>query len=150
MTRRAAPTRWKGRARHLHALLHRLLRHRPQVRRPRLTRPDEHQPTIPSLPTSPIPPRTPPPQRLTPAPRPSVQIFSSPSARAPTGRCRSARDKEERNQFLQHGLNTGKTPYKEGQSIGVIANDVDKNGKPHKVRLYSIASSANDDFGNSR
>jgi hypothetical protein len=41
-------------------------------------------------------------------------------------------------------------PIQEGQSIGVIANDVDKNGKPHKVRLYSIASSANDDFGNSR
>ncbi|KAH9710976.1 Ferredoxin--NADP reductase leaf isozyme 1 [Citrus sinensis] len=36
----------------------------------------------------------------------------------------------------------GEVPYKEGQSIGVIADGVDKNGKPHKLRLYSIASSA--------
>ncbi|KAH9662728.1 Ferredoxin--NADP reductase leaf isozyme 1 [Citrus sinensis] len=36
----------------------------------------------------------------------------------------------------------GEVPYKEGQSIGVIADGVDKNAKPHKLRLYSIASSA--------
>nr|1GAQ_A Chain A, FERREDOXIN-NADP+ REDUCTASE [Zea mays]1GAQ_C Chain C, FERREDOXIN-NADP+ REDUCTASE [Zea mays]1GAW_A Chain A, FERREDOXIN-NADP+ REDUCTASE [Zea mays]1GAW_B Chain B, FERREDOXIN-NADP+ REDUCTASE [Zea mays] len=44
----------------------------------------------------------------------------------------------------------GKIPYREGQSIGVIADGVDKNGKPHKVRLYSIASSAIGDFGDSK
>ena len=37
----------------------------------------------------------------------------------------------------------GEIPYKEGQSIGVIPDGIDpKNGKPHKLRLYSIASSA--------
>lgn len=41
-------------------------------------------------------------------------------------------------------------PYREGQSIGVIADGVDKNGKPHKLRLYSIASSAIGDFGDSK
>ncbi|CAM0912467.1 unnamed protein product [Alopecurus aequalis] len=44
----------------------------------------------------------------------------------------------------------GEIPYKEGQSIGVIADGVDKNGKPHKLRLYSIASSALGDFGDSK
>uniref|UniRef100_A0A7C8YB81 Ferredoxin--NADP reductase, chloroplastic n=1 Tax=Opuntia streptacantha TaxID=393608 RepID=A0A7C8YB81_OPUST len=44
----------------------------------------------------------------------------------------------------------GEIPYKEGQSIGVIPEGVDKNGKPHKLRLYSIASSALGDFGDSR
>ncbi|XVE94551.1 hypothetical protein REPUB_Repub02eG0018300 [Reevesia pubescens] len=44
----------------------------------------------------------------------------------------------------------GEVPYREGQSIGVIADGIDKNGKPHKLRLYSIASSALGDFGNSQ
>ncbi|KAL2241164.1 UNVERIFIED_CONTAM: Ferredoxin--NADP reductase, leaf-type isozyme, chloroplastic [Sesamum indicum] len=44
----------------------------------------------------------------------------------------------------------GKLPYREGQSIGVIADGEDKNGKPHKLRLYSIASSAIGDFGDSK
>lgn len=43
----------------------------------------------------------------------------------------------------------GEIPYREGQSVGVIPEGIDKNGKPHKVRLYSIASSALGDFGNS-
>ncbi|MCS7205198.1 MAG: hypothetical protein NZ853_05835 [Leptospiraceae bacterium] len=30
--------------------------------------------------------------------------------------------------------------YTEGQSVGVIPPGVDENGKPHKLRLYSIAS----------
>eukprot|EP00897_Mesotaenium_endlicherianum_P001642 jgi/Mesen1/1505/ME000132S00443 len=41
----------------------------------------------------------------------------------------------------------GKVPYKEGQSIGVVPPGVDKNGRPEKLRLYSIASSAPGDFG---
>ncbi|KAF1873265.1 hypothetical protein Lal_00027303 [Lupinus albus] len=41
----------------------------------------------------------------------------------------------------------GEVPYREGQSIGVIPDGIDKNGKPHKLRLYSIASSALGDFG---
>lgn len=44
----------------------------------------------------------------------------------------------------------GEVPYKEGQSIGIIADGLDKNGKPHKLRLYSIASSALGDFGDSK
>nr|VDC98057.1 unnamed protein product [Brassica rapa] len=43
----------------------------------------------------------------------------------------------------------GEIPYREGQSVGVIADGIDKNGKPNKVRLYSIASSALGDLGNS-
>ncbi|XP_059294518.1 ferredoxin--NADP reductase, leaf-type isozyme, chloroplastic-like [Lycium ferocissimum] len=44
----------------------------------------------------------------------------------------------------------GEIPYREGQSIGVIPDGVDSNGKPHKLRLYSIASSALGDFGDSK
>ncbi|CAN4078734.1 unnamed protein product [Withania somnifera] len=44
----------------------------------------------------------------------------------------------------------GEVPYREGQSIGVIADGVDDKGKPHKLRLYSIASSALGDFGDSK
>ncbi|KAK8935994.1 hypothetical protein KSP39_PZI013326 [Platanthera zijinensis] len=44
----------------------------------------------------------------------------------------------------------GEIPYREGQSVGVIADGIDKNGKPHKLRLYSIASSAIGDFGDSK
>ncbi|KAH7287785.1 hypothetical protein KP509_32G074200 [Ceratopteris richardii] len=41
----------------------------------------------------------------------------------------------------------GLVKYREGQSIGVVPPGVDQNGKPHKLRLYSIASSAPGDFG---
>ncbi|RVW42585.1 Ferredoxin--NADP reductase, leaf isozyme, chloroplastic [Vitis vinifera] len=44
----------------------------------------------------------------------------------------------------------GEVPYREGQSIGVIPDGIDKNGKPHKLRLYSIASSALGDFGDTK
>ncbi|XAR73771.1 Ferredoxin--NADP(+) reductase [Bertholletia excelsa] len=44
----------------------------------------------------------------------------------------------------------GEVPYREGQSVGVIPDGIDKNGKPHKLRLYSIASSALGDFGDSK
>lgn len=44
----------------------------------------------------------------------------------------------------------GKVDYREGQSIGVIPPGVDTNGKPHKLRLYSIASSAIGDFGDKK
>ncbi|TVU12988.1 hypothetical protein EJB05_46655 [Eragrostis curvula] len=44
----------------------------------------------------------------------------------------------------------GEIPYREGQSIGIVADGVDKNGKPHKIRLYSIASSALGDLGDSK
>lgn len=44
----------------------------------------------------------------------------------------------------------GNLKYLEGQSIGVMAPGVDKNGKPHKVRLYSIASTQHGDFGDDK
>ncbi|ADV62113.1 oxidoreductase FAD/NAD(P)-binding domain protein [Isosphaera pallida ATCC 43644] len=38
-------------------------------------------------------------------------------------------------------------PYLEGQSMGVLPPGLDENGKPHKLRLYSIASTRNGDDG---
>ncbi|HEY9724166.1 MAG TPA: FAD-binding oxidoreductase, partial [Oscillatoriaceae cyanobacterium] len=37
--------------------------------------------------------------------------------------------------------------YLEGQSVGVVPPGLDKNGKPHRLRLYSIASSRYGDDG---
>lgn len=36
--------------------------------------------------------------------------------------------------------------YLEGQSIGIIPPGTQENGKPHRIRLYSIASSSQGDF----
>jgi len=44
----------------------------------------------------------------------------------------------------------GNLPYLEGQSIGVMAPGLDAKGKPHKVRLYSIASTSHGDFGDDK
>lgn len=44
----------------------------------------------------------------------------------------------------------GNLQYLEGQSIGVIPPGMDKDGKPHKVRLYSIASTKHGDFGDGK
>jgi ferredoxin--NADP+ reductase len=41
----------------------------------------------------------------------------------------------------------GKLPYLEGQSVGIIPEGTDDKGRPHKLRLYSIASTAAGDFG---
>lgn len=40
--------------------------------------------------------------------------------------------------------------YLEGQSLGVLAPGVDEKGKPHKLRLYSIASTRSGDDGQGR
>lgn len=42
-------------------------------------------------------------------------------------------------------LSEGDLRYVEGQSIGIIPEGTDKNGKPHKLRLYSIASTRHGD-----
>lgn len=42
-------------------------------------------------------------------------------------------------------LSDGDLHYVEGQSIGIIPAGTDKNGKPHKLRLYSIASTRHGD-----
>ncbi len=42
-------------------------------------------------------------------------------------------------------LSGGNLHYIEGQSIGIIPDGTDANGKPHKLRLYSIASTRHGD-----
>lgn len=43
-----------------------------------------------------------------------------------------------------------RSPTEKANPLGVIPDGNDKNGKPHKLRLYSIASSALGDFGDSK
>jgi ferredoxin--NADP+ reductase len=43
-------------------------------------------------------------------------------------------------------LSGGNLRYIEGQSIGIIPPGTDKNGKPEKLRLYSIASTRHGDY----
>jgi ferredoxin--NADP+ reductase len=42
-------------------------------------------------------------------------------------------------------LSEGNLRYLEGQSIGIIPDGIDDKGKPHKIRLYSIASTRHGD-----
>ncbi|MGC1309703.1 MAG: ferredoxin-NADP reductase [Phormidesmis sp.] len=46
---------------------------------------------------------------------------------------------------LKFDLSEGDMHYLEGQSIGIIPDGEDENGKPHKIRLYSIASTQHGD-----
>ncbi|MGB3759778.1 MAG: ferredoxin-NADP reductase [Rivularia sp. (in: cyanobacteria)] len=46
---------------------------------------------------------------------------------------------------LKFDISGGDLCYLEGQSIGIIPPGVDKNGKPEKLRLYSIASTQHGD-----
>ncbi len=46
---------------------------------------------------------------------------------------------------LKFDISAGDLRYLEGQSIGIIPPGVDKNGKPEKLRLYSIASTRHGD-----
>ncbi|MEH1792225.1 MULTISPECIES: ferredoxin--NADP reductase [unclassified Nostoc] len=48
-------------------------------------------------------------------------------------------------QHLKFDLSGSDLKYIEGQSIGIIPPGVDKNGKPEKLRLYSIASTRHGD-----
>jgi|UPI00037A88CC ferredoxin--NADP+ reductase len=48
-------------------------------------------------------------------------------------------------QHIKFDLTGGNLRYVEGQSIGIIPPGVDKNGKPEKLRLYSIASTRHGD-----
>ncbi|MEH2263438.1 ferredoxin--NADP reductase [Nostoc sp.] len=48
-------------------------------------------------------------------------------------------------QHLKFDLSGSDLKYLEGQSIGIIPPGVDKNGKPEKLRLYSIASTRHGD-----
>ncbi|HEY9887658.1 MAG TPA: ferredoxin-NADP reductase [Candidatus Obscuribacterales bacterium] len=48
-------------------------------------------------------------------------------------------------QHIKMDLSGGDLHYVEGQSIGIIPEGTDDNGKPHKLRLYSIASTRHGD-----
>ncbi len=48
-------------------------------------------------------------------------------------------------QHIKFDLSGGNLKYIEGQSIGIIPPGLDKNGKPEKLRLYSIASTRHGD-----
>lgn len=48
-------------------------------------------------------------------------------------------------QHLTFDLSGGDLHYLEGQSIGIVPPGTDDNGKPHKLRLYSIASTRHGD-----
>ncbi|MDJ0508562.1 MAG: phycobilisome linker polypeptide [Crocosphaera sp.] len=48
-------------------------------------------------------------------------------------------------QHLTFDISGGDLHYLEGQSIGIIPPGTDDNGKPHKLRLYSIASTRHGD-----
>lgn len=54
---------------------------------------------------------------------------------------------ETKHMIINHD---GKVPNLEGQSIGVIPPGTDDKGKPHRVRLYSIASTRHGDFGDGK
>ncbi len=48
-------------------------------------------------------------------------------------------------QHLTFDISGGDLHYLEGQSIGIVPPGTDDNGKPHKLRLYSIASTRHGD-----
>jgi ferredoxin--NADP+ reductase len=48
-------------------------------------------------------------------------------------------------QHLTFDISAGDLRYVEGQSIGIIPPGTDEKGKPHKLRLYSIASTRHGD-----
>jgi ferredoxin--NADP+ reductase len=48
-------------------------------------------------------------------------------------------------QHITFDLSEGNLHYVEGQSIGIIPAGTDEKGKPHKLRLYSIASTRHGD-----
>ncbi|NMG07431.1 ferredoxin--NADP reductase [Brasilonema sp. UFV-L1] len=48
-------------------------------------------------------------------------------------------------QHIKFDISDGDLRYVEGQSIGIIPPGLDKNGKPEKLRLYSIASTRHGD-----
>jgi ferredoxin--NADP+ reductase len=55
-----------------------------------------------------------------------------------------------RVRHLKFDLSGGDLHYLEGQSIGIIPPGEDEKGKPHKLRLYSIASTRHGDDGDDK
>jgi benzoyl-CoA 2,3-dioxygenase component A len=78
------------------------------------------------------------------ASKPSVNLYNRarPATATVTGNFRlthEAADNDVRHIILDFGDTP--LPVLEGQSIGIVAPGADADGKPHAVRLYSIASS---------
>ncbi len=78
------------------------------------------------------------------ASKPSVNLHNrgKPALATVTGNFRltaADADSDVRHLILDFGDHP--FPVLEGQSIGIVAPGVDENGAPHRVRLYSIASS---------
>jgi ferredoxin--NADP+ reductase len=53
-------------------------------------------------------------------------------------------------QHVKFDISGSELRYLEGQSIGIVPPGTDKNGKPHKLRLYSIASTRHGDDGDDK
>ncbi|NWG26694.1 MAG: benzoyl-CoA 2,3-epoxidase subunit BoxA [Pseudorhodoplanes sp.] len=75
--------------------------------------------------------------------KPRINLFNraAPAIATVTGNFRlthDAADNDVRHIILDFGGTV--FPVLEGQSIGIIAPGTDKDGKPHNIRLYSIAS----------
>jgi len=78
------------------------------------------------------------------ASKPCVNVFtgSSPAIAVVQGNYRltsAAADSDIRHIILDLGLQP--FPYLEGQSVGITPAGLDRNGRPHRMRLYSISSS---------
>jgi benzoyl-CoA 2,3-dioxygenase component A len=77
------------------------------------------------------------------ASKPKINLYnrSNPAIATVSGNYRLTApdaDNDVRHIILDFGSHT--FPVLEGQSIGIIAPGVDTDGKPHRIRLYSIAS----------
>jgi len=77
------------------------------------------------------------------AARPKINLYNrgKPALATVTGNLRlthAAADNDVRHIILDFGAQV--FPVLEGQSIGIVAPGTDADGKPHKIRLYSIAS----------
>lgn len=75
--------------------------------------------------------------------KPKINLFNrgAPALATVTGNFRLTdpnADNDVRHVILDFG--GAVFPVLEGQSIGIIAPGTDKDGKPHKIRLYSVAS----------
>ncbi len=86
------------------------------------------------------------------ASKPSVNLYNrgKPAVATITGNFRLTEadaDNDVRHLILDFGDHP--FPVLEGQSIGIVAPGTDDNGAPHRVRLYSIASSRDGEKPNS-
>jgi benzoyl-CoA 2,3-dioxygenase component A len=77
------------------------------------------------------------------ASKPSVNLFNRTRPATATVQGNFRLTDEDRNSDVRHIiLDLGATnfPVLEGQSVGIITPGLDTNGRPHEMRLYSVAS----------